>query len=110
MRSAILVAVALMFTAVAIPRSAMAAEVQVIEAFYMSETGKFCNATDKVQNMCKGTASTGICHVKADNSLCGSDIDPYRAKKLKMKYTCGQTGAVTDFEVTEGSAYDIVCK
>jgi len=109
-RALLVVAVPLIFAASAIPQRAMAAEVQIIEAFYMSETGKSCNATDKVMNMCKGTASAGTCNVKSDNSLCGSDLDPGRAKKLKMKYRCGPTGAITDFEVTEGSAYNIVCK
>jgi len=110
MRTAALVALPLVFATFAIPRSAVAAEVQVIEAFYMSETGKSCNATDKVQNMCKGSAGSGVCNVRSDNSLCGSDLDPGRSKKLKMKYRCGPTGAVTDFEVTEGSSYDVVCK
>jgi hypothetical protein len=110
MKSAIVVALLLMFAAIAIPQRAMAAEVQIIEAFYMSETGKSCNAIDKVQNMCKDTASSGICKVRSDNSLCGADIDPGRAKKLKMKYRCGPTGAVTDFEITESSSYDVVCK
>jgi hypothetical protein len=110
MKSAILVSAPLMFAAIVIPARAMASEVQVIDAFYMSETGKSCNATAKVQTMCKDSASTGVCKVKSDSSLCASDIDPGRAKKLKMKYRCGPTGAVTDFEVTEGSSYDVVCR
>jgi hypothetical protein len=109
MKSAIVVSLLVMLGAMAIPQRAMAVEVQIIEAFYMSETGKSCNATAKVQDMCKDSAS-GICKVRSDNSLCGADIDPGRAKKLKMKYRCGPTGAVTDFEITENSSYDVVCK
>jgi len=107
MRRVMLVALALVFGPIATPRLAVAADIQIIEAFYMTSPAKSCNVTARVQSMCNEKSA---CQIRSENALCGSDPDPSNTKKLKLKYRCGPTGPVTDFEIMESSADTVICK